>query len=78
MVDGRWLNESLVLQASGHVERFSDYMVKDVETGDCYRADHLIKQVAEKLCNSKNTPVDVKEELKNICAMVSVFACLFC
>lgn len=64
--------EMHLLQASGHVERFSDYMVKDVETGDCYRADHLIKQVAEKLCDSKNTPTHVKEELKNICAMVRV------
>ena len=23
----------------GHVEKFTDLMVKDVKTGDCYRAD---------------------------------------
>lgn len=30
-------------RASGHVDRFTDYMVKDVKTGECYRADHLLK-----------------------------------
>lgn len=30
-------------RASGHVDRFADYMVKDVKTGDCYRADHLLE-----------------------------------
>ena len=26
---------------AGHVERFSDYMVKDLKNGECFRADHL-------------------------------------
>lgn len=30
-------------RASGHVERFQDYMVKDVKNGECFRADHLIE-----------------------------------
>ena len=30
-------------RASGHVDRFADCMVKDVKTGDCYRADHLLE-----------------------------------
>jgi glycyl-tRNA synthetase (class II) len=31
-----------VLQTSGHVERFTDFMVRDVVTGECFRADgHL-------------------------------------
>ena len=25
------------------MERFADFMVKDVKTGECYRADHLIE-----------------------------------
>ena len=33
------------LRASGHVDRFTDYMVKDVKTGECYRADHLLKGI---------------------------------
>ncbi|CAF4257062.1 unnamed protein product, partial [Didymodactylos carnosus] len=42
-VDCSMLTPEIVLRASGHVERFSDYMVKDVKTGECYRADHLIE-----------------------------------
>jgi glycyl-tRNA synthetase len=30
-------------RASGHVDRFVDFMVKDVKTGECFRADHLIE-----------------------------------
>jgi len=25
------------------VEKFADYMVKDVKNGECFRADHLLK-----------------------------------
>ena len=30
-------------RTSGHVERFTDLMVKDTVTGDCLRADHLLE-----------------------------------
>ena len=30
-------------RTSGHVDRFTDFMVKDIQTGDCFRADHLIE-----------------------------------
>ena len=33
----------LFFRASGHVERFADYMVKDLKNGECFRADHLIE-----------------------------------
>lgn len=32
-------------RASGHVDRFADFMVKDVKTGECFRADHLIEGI---------------------------------
>jgi len=32
----------------GHVEKFADLMVKDVKTGQCYRADKLIEEWIEK------------------------------
>lgn len=38
-----------VLKASGHVDRFTDFMVTDVKTGDCHRADHLLKAALEAL-----------------------------
>lgn len=30
-------------QASGHVDRFTDFMVTDTVTGECFRADHLLE-----------------------------------
>jgi len=33
----------LRLRTSGHVERFTDLMVKDTVTGECLRADHLLE-----------------------------------
>lgn len=37
----------VVLRASGHVERFTDFMVTDTTTGDCHRADHLLEAALE-------------------------------
>lgn len=36
-----------VLKTSGHVDKFTDYMVRDVKTGDIFRADHLVEAVLE-------------------------------
>lgn len=36
-----------VFEASGHVARFADWMVKDAKTGEVLRADHLVKNVLE-------------------------------
>lgn len=33
-----------VLKTSGHVDKFSDFMVKDVKTGAARRADKLIQE----------------------------------
>ncbi|XP_066921530.1 glycine--tRNA ligase-like [Clytia hemisphaerica] len=51
-----------VLKSSGHVDRFTDVMVRDVKTGDCYRADHLLEGHLEKLCLSKKTSGEKKKE----------------
>ena len=32
-----------LFRASGHVERFADFMTKDMKTGECFRVDHLIE-----------------------------------
>ncbi|ORY19999.1 glycyl-tRNA synthetase [Rhizoclosmatium globosum] len=52
------LTPEAVLKTSGHVDRFADYMVKDVKTGDIFRADHLVKQVL-------NGRLDTDEALAN-------------
>lgn len=45
-VESSMITPEPVLRASGHVERFCDYMVKDLQKGDCFRADHLIKGIS--------------------------------
>ncbi|CAG8547522.1 2645_t:CDS:10 [Paraglomus occultum] len=36
-----------VLETSGHVEKFTDWMVRDSQSGEIFRADHLIENVLE-------------------------------
>lgn len=51
-----------VLKASGHVDKFSDLMVKDMETYDCYRADHLLRDRLNLLIDSSASEEE-KEEM---------------
>ncbi|PSK54142.1 hypothetical protein B9Z65_7948 [Elsinoe australis] len=41
-----------VFKASGHVDRFADYMCKDPKTGEILRSDHLIGDVLEQRLKS--------------------------
>lgn len=43
-----------VLRASGHIQRFNDYLVKDVITDESFRLDHLIKSHLETLGSKTN------------------------
>lgn len=52
-----------VLKTSGHVDRFTDLMVKDEETGECFRADKLLEEVIDALI--ENTPTMSTEEIEN-------------
>ncbi|KAK9827950.1 hypothetical protein WJX81_000021 [Elliptochloris bilobata] len=62
----------VVLKASGHVERFTDFMVTDVVTHDCHRADHLLEAALEaRLADTKAPPsVEDHEALRNELATV--------
>ncbi len=52
-----------VLKTSGHVDRFTDLMVKDVETGECFRADKLLEDAIDVLIESNPTmPTEEKED----------------
>jgi len=62
-VECTMLTPEYVLRASGHVERFTDVMVKDVKTGDCYRADHLLEAHLEKALEEKAVSKEKKEEM---------------
>jgi hypothetical protein len=55
----------IVLKASGHVERFTDFMVTDVKTGDCHRADHLLEGHLEGLLEDlKNPPTAEQAQVR--------------
>lgn len=64
-IDCSMLTPSPVLVASGHVARFSDFMVKDTKTGECFRADHLIEAQLEKLLQDKKITPEAREEMES-------------
>eukprot|EP00795_Rhopilema_esculentum_P014077 gene14077-5064_t len=63
-----------VLKASGHVERFTDIMVKDCKNGDCFRADHLLEGHIEKLMQAKNLDSEKKAEYQKILNQIDNFS----
>ena len=54
------LTPSQVLETSGHVERFSDFMTRDEITGECFRADVLLENAIDALLAA--SPYMPKEE----------------
>ncbi|CAD6261081.1 unnamed protein product [Miscanthus lutarioriparius] len=62
-VDCPCVTPEVVLKASGHVDKFTDLMVKDEKTGNCYRADHLLKDFCKDKLEKDHTlsPEMVKE-----------------
>lgn len=64
-IDCSMLTPSPVLVASGHVARFSDFMVKDTKTGECFRADHLIEAQLEKLLQDKKLTQEARDEMES-------------
>ncbi len=59
------LTPEVVLKASGHVDKFTDLLVKDVVTEDCYRADHLLKDRINEILDDteKNLSEEERDEL---------------
>ena len=60
-----------VLRASGHVDRFTDFMVTDVETGDCHRADHLLENILEAVIDADPADAAAKDMLVRVGEMSS-------
>jgi glycyl-tRNA synthetase len=73
------LTPSSVLQTSGHVERFTDFMVRDVITGECHRADKLLEDVIDKWLHThpELSPLEVDEH-RCIQVQYSVLYVLLC
>jgi glycyl-tRNA synthetase len=71
-VDCSMLTPEHVLKASGHAERFADFMIKDLKSGECFRADHLIESTFEKMLSlpDKKTAPELKEEIRKVLPLV--------
>ncbi|KAL1323192.1 hypothetical protein AAHE18_14G258300 [Arachis hypogaea] len=68
-VDCPSVTPEVVLKASGHVDKFTDLMVKDEKTGTCYRADHLLKDFCnDKLQKDLTMSSEKAAELKHVLA----------
>nr|CCA14047.1 glycyltRNA synthetase putative [Albugo laibachii Nc14] len=58
------LMPEIVLKTSGHVDRFTDLMVKCTKSGECYRADKLVEDHVHQLIE-KNATMSVEEQEKH-------------
>ncbi|KAE9453603.1 hypothetical protein C3L33_14504, partial [Rhododendron williamsianum] len=74
-VDCPCVTPEVVLKASGHVDKFTDLMVKDEKTGTCYRADHLLKDFCkEKLEKDPKITEEKAAEFKHVIAVLDEFS----
>ncbi|KAL6986859.1 glycine--tRNA ligase [Sarracenia purpurea var. burkii] len=70
-VDCPCVTPEIVLKASGHVDKFTDLMVKDEKTGTCYRADHLLKDFCkDKLEKDPNITAEKAAEFRHVIAVL--------
>ena len=60
------LTPSSVLETSGHVERFTDFMVRDEKTGECFRADKLLEDVIDTFLAANPTLPVAEQEAHRI------------
>lgn len=61
-IESTMMTPKPVLVASGHVAKFSDFIVKDKKEGTPYRADHLLEEWIDNLLEEKG--LDMNEEEK--------------
>jgi len=72
-ISGTCITPEVVLKTSGHVDKFTDYAVKDVKTGQCFRADKLIKEWVEKEKKKKKLSEERIKELDSLLIRVDNF-----
>lgn len=81
------LKTCALVQASGHVDRFNDFMVKDLKDESKYfRADKLLEEAMENIIKDPKRTPEEKDEAKKVAAQadgftgpelgVSFFVCL--
>jgi glycyl-tRNA synthetase len=67
------LTPSSVLETSGHVDRFTDFMARDARTGECFRADKLLEDAIDRLIAASPNMSASEEEthrLVQVCLIV--------
>ncbi|RKP22189.1 glycyl-tRNA synthetase 1 [Rozella allomycis CSF55] len=69
-VDTTILTPYDVLHTSGHVDRFTDLMVKDKGNGNLYRADHLLENWLSAQIKDVKTDAKLKEEYSYVMTQV--------
>jgi glycyl-tRNA synthetase len=70
------LTPSVVLETSGHVERFTDFMVKDEKTGECFRADKLLEEVIDTFLEANPLMLSEEQESHRIIQVGTNVLCL--
>ncbi|XP_078136675.1 glycine--tRNA ligase [Sander vitreus] len=65
-IDCTMLTPEPVLKTSGHVDKFADYMVKDAKTGECHRADHLLKGHLTKMLSDEKCSAEKVTEMEDV------------
>ena len=65
-ISGTCITPEIVLKTSGHVDKFTDYAVKDIRNGQCFRADKLIKDWIETEKKKKNLSEEKIKELDSL------------
>lgn len=74
-VDCPCVTPGIVLEASGHVDKFTDLMVKDEKTGTCHRADHLLKDFCkDKLEKDPELSAEKAAGLRHVLAVLDDFS----
>lgn len=64
----------VVLKTSGHVDKFTDLMVKDVKTGECHRADKLVEDWVERALTSSSSATTLSKETKEVYRLLATRA----
>ena len=68
------LTPEIVLETSGHVAKFTDLMVKDVKTGECYRADKLLEEKIEQLLGDPVLGSEERRDLERVQLQADAFS----
>jgi len=55
----------VVLKASGHVDKFTDFMIRDEKTSACHRADHVLEGHIDAMLQDPKPKVPLSEAKRN-------------